>query len=463
MNKRGFLDLQQQSFYFEALERTLPKGQETVYHYTSTRVLDSLLTKGTMWASNIFYLNDNIEYKAGIDALRKSFQRCQPTLNIIEKLEEDNGHNWPSVFTVSFSNAPDELQQWVTYGKESGVSIEFDIDPLRGKGDERSLSLYFKYKDSDDPSSSSHFESPNSHFYPISYIPRFNNNQDLPNDIRRNIRKAFREVAKFKVDCYYDCSTCSKVSKCKFESTAGDFFLKNKNLDKSVASCLDCENCNDCWVKNPEYEEYAKEFFRILATYHKVNTFHGEGEVRTSFFPFKDENGDKLSEILHAHKNNGLLRPYIEVKFGKQKTSKKPELAVPIKSITVGPSGIQDKLYDSIVHRIKYGKHVVWKPNEETLKKRIEDYLVSVCSDYDKEHLKIAKYLLKKWNEENGKEYTITEAQGTKDTLSFKIGTTKTNKPEDGEELSEAVNALRYNYLSPDGLWVKKSKIEFIF
>ena len=46
--------------------------QETrLYHYTSTAVLDSLLSNATFWASNIYYLNDASEFQTGIEALKK--------------------------------------------------------------------------------------------------------------------------------------------------------------------------------------------------------------------------------------------------------------------------------------------------------------------------------------------------------------------------------------------------------
>ena len=49
------------------------KEFDGIYHYTSTEVLDSLLTEATFWASNLYYLNDSSEYQTGIIFLKNIF------------------------------------------------------------------------------------------------------------------------------------------------------------------------------------------------------------------------------------------------------------------------------------------------------------------------------------------------------------------------------------------------------
>lgn len=115
-----------------------------LYHYTSTAVLDSLLSNATFWASNIYYLNDASEFQTGIEALKNAFSKSFDADEIeleecrkiceecIDNIEEWNGYTWPGIFSVSFSIKEDVLNQWITYAKEGGVCIEFDSKIMWG-------------------------------------------------------------------------------------------------------------------------------------------------------------------------------------------------------------------------------------------------------------------------------------------------------------------------------------------
>ena len=59
--------------YYEAIKTPTIGNKVVFYHYTSTEVLDKILETATFWASNLYYLNDSSEFKAGISWLINCF------------------------------------------------------------------------------------------------------------------------------------------------------------------------------------------------------------------------------------------------------------------------------------------------------------------------------------------------------------------------------------------------------
>ena len=135
---------------FDVIEKIDSSSREIkgIYHYTSTEVLDSLLTEATFWASNLYYLNDSSEYQTGIkfledifteeirddDEIEKQRLFC---MECIREIRELDGYTWPGIFSISFSLEADVLNQWLTYAKEGGVCIEFEKEIMLGNGNHR--------------------------------------------------------------------------------------------------------------------------------------------------------------------------------------------------------------------------------------------------------------------------------------------------------------------------------------
>jgi len=462
-----------QAFYFDELykvfEKTVLKKTHTLAHYTTTYALDQILSTGKMRATNVFYLNDNLEYKAGIRKLFTIFEEAEKIQNLLYKLDIDNGYNWMGVFTLSFANASDKLHQWVAYAKESGISIEFDTEIFSEE------SVYFSQQYTDIPQNDTdprYYNTKWPRFFKICYVKQdtlksFKKDDDLILTAVQNVVLEFvRDKEAVKENCTFDCSICKE---------SGYF-------DK-------------CFLNSEDVEEKLAGFFRLLATYYKLNTFEGEGEIRASFIPFLkcDINITERNIISHFVKANGLLKPYIEIMFTKKRfaVNEKPKPAIPIKAITVGPSGIQDAVYASIVNRVKYGDtRGVWRDDcgDNYLKKLIEGYLnnlyniiINMLKERSKENSKLkkrlkrkntpvlmAEYILSKWNAENDGKYGVVQEE---EEDGFKINYVETRKhksPEWKNLLSDEVlkfldEILRYNYLSCHGIWIKKSKIGYIF
>ena len=131
-----------------------------VYHYTSMAGFLGIVSDSSIWATNIFFLDDYQEMKKGIDYVRKNLEdeklftsMSQDYKKIIEKLQEISSdhyqHNADSevsltnylldmlvvlsqqFYVASFTHNQDYLRQWIAYcGHNDGICIEFDEDKL---------------------------------------------------------------------------------------------------------------------------------------------------------------------------------------------------------------------------------------------------------------------------------------------------------------------------------------------
>lgn len=137
----------------------LKRAKANFYHYTSGAYAMDLLnfhcSPGddgdskylTLWASHFLFLNDKQELKDGLDKLRNVLEQIPEDIDphIKSKIDayRDNlfppddalfEYNAPNHFILCFCENGNLLSQWKYYGKESGVSIEFDLTNCVFKG-----------------------------------------------------------------------------------------------------------------------------------------------------------------------------------------------------------------------------------------------------------------------------------------------------------------------------------------
>ena len=112
---------------------SIPK-RTNLFHYTTIQGLFGIILSNDIYVSHIRYLNDSSEVIHGkelaVDVLRKlatkwRFGEFSKILKYAENSILENGIK--DYFVTSFSEIDDGLTQWRSYGKESGVCIEFDI------------------------------------------------------------------------------------------------------------------------------------------------------------------------------------------------------------------------------------------------------------------------------------------------------------------------------------------------
>ena len=385
---------------YESLYQFRQNFDGGIYHYTSTKVLNSILDKGCFWASNLFYLNDKQEFLTGIKKLEIIFEN-DDMLDYVEKITHTNGRTALGIFSISFSSEQDSLQQWITYAKESGVCIGLDKDivlnnVLLMSGD----CIHKPYN-----------------FLPLAYT---GNKQSSKLMEKKEIYDALR-----------------------------------KGLSKAF---WDDEAPEGWWKKRPEA---VIAFLQLLAAYYKEGGFYGEQEIRAAFLVKKE------SEIKYFEHPTGILRPYIEVYFlreeqeGEMKVHKKE---VPIRTIKVGPSGKQQAIFDSIIHRLNYGEtNMVWKygPSKmaDILSEFINHCLEKAPTDVHKDE--IAYQIASEW----AKAANITKFSIQIEGGSAIVSLNRSGKPitvsEPAREFSR--NFLHDNYLSPQGIWVSKSESTYLF
>jgi hypothetical protein len=102
-----------------------------LYHYTSADGLLGILSTGTLWATQIRFLNDTAEFTFARDALvREAYVRSarlrHPLVKRIVTREirrVEHGHI--PAYVVSFSERGNMLSQWRAYAPRDGVSIGF--------------------------------------------------------------------------------------------------------------------------------------------------------------------------------------------------------------------------------------------------------------------------------------------------------------------------------------------------
>lgn len=437
------------SRYYQAINIPSKNGEISVYHYTSTEVLDKILDSATFWASNLYYLNDSSEFKAGILWLKDCFSvdssKYKEVLKYLDEIENNDGMSWEGIYTISFSTEYDKLQQWITYARESGICIELsshlncEDEPLRSDR----LVLMQKADNDKLISASENY----SGFGALDYI-------DLK---EKNARSAERIYEQF-VSAWDDIN---------------DIGCKTTELNKM----------REIWVKKPVE---AKRYLALLASYYKVDGFKGEGEIRISFFPLEEDNVDTVSrtKIYYIRLSNGVLRPYIKIVFCEGDDDCP---CVPIKTICIGPSGKQQSVYESVVHRLEYGTVNVWKLSLEEIVKILKKYIDGCLRDIADEdnnafiQNEIAYSILQEWCErtrnfnkvncsqskrKNKLRYGLNVAKGKLIFTPVEIPDDITEKQKEVIHKSAQKFIQRYyknEFLTRDGICVKKSKIPYIF
>jgi hypothetical protein len=126
----------------------MSKIPEIIYHYTTSRVVRSILENKAIWASDIRYMNDADELLFAKNAAReriadklKSMPSPNPvadpqhsTLNSvvseIDKLKTDK-YSYQRVYAACFCTNGDLLSQWRAYAGNDGYAIGFRTEILK--------------------------------------------------------------------------------------------------------------------------------------------------------------------------------------------------------------------------------------------------------------------------------------------------------------------------------------------
>ena len=348
MRHEKFLSMVDLQYIYAAIQESIKGATEKpdhIYHYTSTEVLDKIVANASFRASNIYYLNDSREYLEGLEQLEQvvlngsdSLSSKRTMLECLEELKEENRNDWVGLYTISFSDQRDNLQSWITYAKESGICLELDADTLNST-------------DSVDP--------------------------DAPRLVLVQKSSAGEVVDTIASDICLNPVDYKNSQNLEVLSNA---FIKYYN--NGAPGCNVSETVYDkesAFWKSKKAK--LKPFLQLAASFFKESSFNGEHELRLTFFPAAEDLADnslQQLEIKYKCMRGGVLRPYIDIFFmglpGRF-------WGCPIRSIMIGPSGRQQAVFDSVVHRIKYGKCSFWPFDTKKKCELLNEYL-SACSTF---------------------------------------------------------------------------------
>ncbi len=107
-----------------------------IYHYTSQSGLLGIVNNRYIWATNIEYLNDSLEFSYAIEIARNEIQYIVSTGIYTQQMLNELTkrlfmYNKENVFVSSFSENADLLSQWRGYCPHgNGFSLGFDFNRL---------------------------------------------------------------------------------------------------------------------------------------------------------------------------------------------------------------------------------------------------------------------------------------------------------------------------------------------
>jgi hypothetical protein len=105
-----------------------------IYHYTDDTGLCGIIEHGTLWCTDVVYLNDPSEIKYGVSIAADTLAAHASGASLAEQLfsrdfrrYETNAEGVAHAFVCSFSTRGNDLEQWRGYGNNGrGYAIGFD-------------------------------------------------------------------------------------------------------------------------------------------------------------------------------------------------------------------------------------------------------------------------------------------------------------------------------------------------
>jgi hypothetical protein len=119
-----------------------PKPNGYLYHYTSQEGLLGIIQKRQLWATNLLFLNDSMEFNQAIKIYQKSVEIYkeegevnQKEIRFLEDFSKDvdnfstpTKQSFDGIYVCSFSEQENQLSQWRGYcPDEGGFSIGFNF------------------------------------------------------------------------------------------------------------------------------------------------------------------------------------------------------------------------------------------------------------------------------------------------------------------------------------------------
>lgn len=114
---------------------------ETLYHYTDVTGLMNIVTHHELWASSVFFMNDESEIRHSFVKINEMLTNPDLPKSLVGTPHEiadrvittvtNNFAKYVNLYAVCFCESGDLLSQWRAYGANGGYAIGFDASQLR--------------------------------------------------------------------------------------------------------------------------------------------------------------------------------------------------------------------------------------------------------------------------------------------------------------------------------------------
>ncbi len=373
-----------------------------LYYYTTTQTMQSILSNGDIFATNIRYLNDSEEYLNGVQEIYRLLQDynllkkwkeqrdeaklndCDPEDIFNEELLEKNKELLEKKFelySISFCEKNDLLSQWAIYARESGVSIKLNFE-------ERVYSFSAK-------------------------------KVKLGNDGKI---------------CELWKSTPKEVLYFTKESMEGDVY--NKTSIKIFDRLFIGEEAQDLM-------ELINITWREVSAFVKRYDFKQEAEYRLLFDPERTAFYPKIEYRV----DNKVLKPYIDVFC---------ENGWPIWEIMVGPGFNQDIVFESVKHFLNNATVKIGVTDTAGYIQRVEGYFNGLPEVQLDEYTELDEKL-------KDKKMLKLDLQTAKINFWDLVHRLVDGIVEAGDIIEDASQYVRKYYFTKSGVIVTRSSIPYIF
>lgn len=296
------------------------KGENYYYQYTKMKSFEAMINSGSMWATNMKYLNDYLEFQLGIKTVENLFSSysdmmSREILKDLSDFKKEYENDVFSTFSVSFCEEGDLLSQWITYAKEGGISVGFDFSDESLYWGQKIDAEYYRTNIMKDPMK-------------LMYVPH--NSPDSLSDVYTNRIMAF-------------------INEIKLQKKGG----MKTDIEKLAFEMILCYIKNDHFIQEKEHRIVSVPCINLLSC---------ADEKKYS------------SEIKTALQESHVFRPYI-VLYPITEDNKAAKL--PIAELIVGPASNQNNIYKSLVYKLEHSYTEDIKieiPKPEIMKKRKKRY-----------------------------------------------------------------------------------------
>lgn len=294
--------------------------KDSLFHYTSITgallmLKDIQSKKCYLFAGNMMYQNDKNELREGIEIVKgMETTENEYKKKVVESIKDLNDN----IYISCFSSQRDLLEQWKYYGKDCGLSIEFDFSECEG----------FWQEDVEISDKTKHV---------IKYNMCLNVN-DIDKYINGKESSDYNNVIKIETELVdtrggIDLKPLDVIYDDKLKAEYAEKLVVSQR--ENILKKLDIQKTEE------KIKGYIDCAISTLIPICKNRFFEHEKESRLLFYPMEK------TKVEYREKNSRIL-PYIKCTIVNKDANK-----YPIKSITIGPGNNQNLIFNAVINLLE--------------------------------------------------------------------------------------------------------------